>query len=666
MNVFRPHRRLAAALAVAPLSLTPGFNSINPARSAWVHEDATGKQGCNDVASAAARDSFTPFAGGVDPNFGISSSAFWMRFTLKNAADLQRSLLLEVGYPLLDELDLCYFDDGAVVKQQGDHRPKENRERKFRTFVFSVPFLPGQERDVYLRVATMGSLKVPLMVWEEKAFDAHIIQDTGMYCLYYGAVLAISIFNLLLFVSTREVNYLIYVLFQLSFLGIIAGLAGHGYLWLWSSSAYVTNLAVLVFGPVANTFGLLFSRRFLNLATVAPGWDKGLRALMWVAAAQSIVTLFAYDLQGPLSIAVYLLACAVAIPLLCAGFVALFRGVKEARFFCLAWSQLLAAVVYFNLENMQVVGTSVGTIAFDLSLICEALLLSLGLGFQFNEARRQKFLYAKRLQVEELKKQEAELMAEAQRKETELTAKEAEKQRTLVRVISHDLANPLGVILNWVRLGLADPTANEKQRKTLDRIQGAARHQMNVIEHVRELIALESGKLTLRLAPVNLRDCLDQARLMFEEKLQEKSLKLVIEGDMENLSVVAEPISFQNNVINNLISNAIKFSNDGDTITVRATGEGARVLIEIIDQGIGISATLLAQLFDGSKPTSRRGTRGERGTGFGMPIVKSYVEAYGGEVSVTSRPVEESPDAHGSVFAVRLRHAPQQRLKKAS
>jgi signal transduction histidine kinase len=117
---------------------------------------------------------------------------------------------------------------------------------------------------------------------------------------------------------------------------------------------------------------------------------------------------------------------------------------------------------------------------------------------------------------------------------------------------------------------------------------------------------------------------------------------------------MAEPVSFMNSALNNILTNAIKFSFPGGVITIAARNLGAAVELSVTDRGIGMSEKLLADLFDISKQTSRNGTSGEKGTGFGMPLLKKFVSLYGGAVEIESKDIKKYPEGHGTKVTLRL------------
>ncbi|MCP4700292.1 MAG: ATP-binding protein, partial [Gammaproteobacteria bacterium] len=107
-----------------------------------------------------------------------------------------------------------------------------------------------------------------------------------------------------------------------------------------------------------------------------------------------------------------------------------------------------------------------------------------------------------------------------------------------------------------------------------------------------------------------------------------------------------------NSVINNIFTNAIKFSYPDSKIIVTAEPAAACVKFSIRDFGIGMPGNLLKNLFDVRKTTSRMGTEGEEGTGFGMPLMKKFVNAYGGAIEIFSKAQHEAPQNHGTTVVI--------------
>ena len=231
----------------------------------------------------------------------------------------------------------------------------------------------------------------------------------------------------------------------------------------------------------------------------------------------------------------------------------------------------------------------------------------------------------------------------------------AEKSNVLVQIVTHDIANPLTIVSGVCRSRLRNLSPDHAERKSWDRVNTAAQNMLQLLEEVKRLHAIQSGKISFDLQPVSLLEAIRTCEFTFENKLADKDLQLDIDYPADDdLWFAAEPISFSNEVLHNLISNAIKFSPRGGRISIAARREDHSIHVIVTDSGIGIPEKLKLILFDENKKTNRQGTEGEKGTGFGLPLLKHVIEAYGGRVEVESRPQEEHPDNHGTSFHLYL------------
>ncbi len=236
----------------------------------------------------------------------------------------------------------------------------------------------------------------------------------------------------------------------------------------------------------------------------------------------------------------------------------------------------------------------------------------------------------------ELEKKVDERTAELKNK-NEILERTLMDNKSLVRILCHDLRNAITVVEASTKQALSRPNLDPAQSKKIwERVDRAVKKETEIIAFVRDMIAVESGKVQLELRSINIHDVIENARFIFQDRLAEKNINLEINIDAQ-ISVIAEPLTLSNSVFNNLISNAIKFSQPGGTISINLrTRIEDTVTVTIKDHGIGIPKELLNQLFSPDKKTSRVGTSGEVGTGFGMPLVKTYIEAYGGSIQVES------------------------------
>lgn len=211
----------------------------------------------------------------------------------------------------------------------------------------------------------------------------------------------------------------------------------------------------------------------------------------------------------------------------------------------------------------------------------------------------------------------------------------------LFRVLFHDLANPLGRIA--MGLTIAKRQLPEGENRGFTIAQEATDSMLEITQNIRRMYAVSRGKANMDLVPTSIQETFDYINKVFATDLSRKHIKLKSKVDeMKNGFVITEPVSFKNQVLGNIISNAIKFSPVEGTITIKASAyDENKVLIEVSDEGEGIPPEILKNMFDLSKKTTRPGTKGETGTGFGMHIMKSFVEMYGGEVQIETTTKEQ-------------------------
>lgn len=169
-------------------------------------------------------------------------------------------------------------------------------------------------------------------------------------------------------------------------------------------------------------------------------------------------------------------------------------------------------------------------------------------------------------------------------------------------------------------------------------------------------MALEEGKLVINLEPINILSCVEESYLTLKHKFDKKNIKFSKRID-ESLIALTEKVSFTNSVLNNLLTNAIKFSEKDSEIKVEALKTGDNIEILIIDQGVGIPLELKKHVFDTNIPTTRPGTEGEKGTGFGMHLVKRFIESYGGSIEIDTKDINEHQHDHGTTIKITLKAA---------
>jgi PAS domain S-box-containing protein len=379
-------------------------------------EDPEGGLGLDEILQPAQQLRFRAMPGS-DPsaNFGLTRAAIWLRVELRAAPQSDPNWLLEVAYPPLDHLELFSPDGRGGWRRQvgGDLQPFASRPIPHRDHVLPVLLPAGQASVLYLRLKSEGTLAAPLRLWRPSALWHHDQANYALLSLYFGLLVGLLLYNLLLFVSTRDPAYLIYVLFVTGMATAQAALTGLGYQFVWPRQVWWNSVSPPAGLCVAAVFGLLFARRFLDSRNGMPVMDRILVALTGAWA----LTLLA-ALAMPYVVSTWLvtvLAPPSVLALVVSGVLALRRGHGGARHYLAAWAVLLVGAFTLFLHNTGLVASNPLTSnALLIGSAVEMVLLSFALAARINLARRfreqaQVRLDAEHAMVEALSKSQRQL-----------------------------------------------------------------------------------------------------------------------------------------------------------------------------------------------------------------------------------------------------------------
>lgn len=234
--------------------------------------------------------------------------------------------------------------------------------------------------------------------------------------------------------------------------------------------------------------------------------------------------------------------------------------------------------------------------------------------------------------------EDAKIIAEEAQKKTEEIM---ETRHKMLLSVSHDIKTPLSSIMG--NLELMDNTGNEKEVQS---IQQSADHILNLLSNLLEFSSLEQGKLIVDAKPFNIKTLCDKTASMFEPIAHKKNLTFDFKNEFrDNLYANSDALKI-NQIISNLISNAIKYTIEG-SVGFRANLENGNLVFRVKDSGIGIPSDKYEEIF---KPFVRTdsGTKISEGSGYGLSVVKGLVDLLNGEIEV------ESEVGKGSEFTVRI------------
>lgn len=230
-----------------------------------------------------------------------------------------------------------------------------------------------------------------------------------------------------------------------------------------------------------------------------------------------------------------------------------------------------------------------------------------------------------------------------------------------VSTVSHELRTPMTSIKGYVDLILDGDAGeiNEIQRDFLQIVKENSDRLVELINDMLDISRIESGRIHLKIVPLSMLDAVEGAVDSFRAVLEQSGRNIVVQV-AEGLPRVAGDRDRVGQVLINFISNALKYSPGGGTVTIRARHTGDVVAVSVSDQGIGISREDQKNLFTKFYRVDSTLTREIGGTGLGLSICKSIIELLGGKVSVRSKPGE------GSTFTFALPVAPRELVRTPS
>jgi signal transduction histidine kinase len=229
--------------------------------------------------------------------------------------------------------------------------------------------------------------------------------------------------------------------------------------------------------------------------------------------------------------------------------------------------------------------------------------------------------------------------------ETEKRSEELERLNQVkdkfFSIISHDLRSPINALAGMLNLIAKGAVTAEDMPKHIQELKARFDHTRTLLNNLLDWTLLQMDKLNLQATKIDLRKIVDE-NIQLLISIQDKQIKLT-NNIPENALAFADSNTV-NLVIRNLMTNAIKFTNDSGEVTIAAEEKPNEWLLSVKDNGIGMKQEVMDILFDKTAPYTTRGTANEKGTGLGLILCKEFVEKNGGKIWV------ESSEGNGSKF----------------
>lgn len=379
---------ICGAVEAKLLVLTPQNQSFVLGGGAQIFEDTERSLSFEDV--HALQDAW-----GINENEifnkGYNASAWWLKFNINNKST-NTDWLIEIAYAVLDYVDVFVVDSqGRVTKSaMGDKLPFSARPIEHRYFVAPLSIPQSETVTVYIRAVSTSSVQVPITVWDRKAFHASDISRTAVHGLYYGGLIIIAIYNLLIYFALRERTYLYYVGYVLAMIVFMASLNGWAFQFLWPYSVDWNDTVILISLDMIVLFGLLFTGRFLDFNRLSQALCITTKAIAVIC-----VTLFFVLMVTPYSVGIRIIIVYAALGCFWALFTGIYawkKGNQSAPIYVVAWSWILIGGVILALNKFHIFPRNMFTdYAAQIGSLIEVLLLSFALAERINKEKALRF-----------------------------------------------------------------------------------------------------------------------------------------------------------------------------------------------------------------------------------------------------------------------------------
>lgn len=620
----------AKAAAIDYLTLDDSQQQLSLGKHIKLLEDPSNELTLNEILNN--RQSLNFVKGTRDTHsFGFTNSTYWLELAIENHHDRATTWILELGYPLVDTLNVFVLDPKhnnrpINVWQTGDKQPFASREIPHHNFAFTLNLEARQQRLIYLSVQSGNTMALPLKLYNQRAYIEYVNSSTIGLGLYYGIMLVMLLYNGFLYLSIRDRSYLYYVLYLGFFATTMLGLNGIAFAHLWPDSPWLANHAPPTLAALASLCGLLFARHFLRLDRTFPQIRQSLNIMIWVEILLIIFAAFAdHAITTPTVFPLQLIALMI---ILVAGVQSLRSGYRPARFYLLAWAgfifgctlRLLLGAGFVPSNFITEYGVQIGS-------ALEVVLLSLALADRINRIQ--------------LKANKNALLAKENALKAKANAEKANRAKTLfVADVSHEIRTPLNAVLGYSQMLEQDPSINAAQKEKLAVIERSGQHLLGVINNILDLSKLEAGAQELTPSDNDLVSQIKDIILMLTPHCQAKDISLQFDYDGPEVLPLHIDIGKLRQVLINLIGNATKFTTEGK-IRVELSVKPDNVYdFAVIDTGCGIEAEQQQKIFEAFGQTEQGEKAG--GTGLGLAIAAKLVALMGGSLQLKSKPGEGS------------------------
>ncbi len=656
-------------------------------------EDITNKMSFDDVLHSG---SFMPLNKDI-ANFKVSESAFWLKFTITNINN-QKKKFIEVVQPLLSVVNFYCSDSNKIytVTNGGQHYKFSKRKyAESAAFLYDLDLKPGEEKTYYLKIQGHTQLLVPVQIITRDALNKTISNRDLWFGIYCGIIIVMVLYNIFIYMSTRDRSYLYYVLHTL-FVGLTqASLLGYTYKYLWPNFPWFGIYSNFLFTSLVSIIGVQFLIEFMHVKKTAPIFFKILKVFQSIYILYLLTSLLGYysETYG----AILLTQSMIAIFILVISIYLYKQGFAEAKYYLIGWSSLMLGIIVYVAKDFGLLpynNLTAYSLLFGSS--AEVTLLGFALADKINiykidkERSQEEAIQALRENERIVREQNTMLENKVTERTMELNIVnndlnkvlkdlkdaeghlvESEKMAALGQLtagIAHEINNPINfvtsnvvplqrdidILLDMINtiedVGLSEMSLPEKQKQIeeykeeadfdylkteishlIKGISEGANRTASIVKGLRIFSRVDEDDL--KTADIN--ECLESTTVLVNNLLNNKITLVKEYGGIPMIECYPGKL---NQVFLNIISNAIHAINkqNGDNttglLTIKTSSAENEISVSIKDNGTGMDDNTKKKIFEPFFTTKAVG----EGTGLGMSIVYNIIKKHNARIKINS------------------------------
>jgi signal transduction histidine kinase len=633
------------------------------------------------------------------PNLGITSYSYWIRCTVKNNTS-HNNLGIQITQPMIDSIEFYQLHGDKVIQSNysGQGRLFNARLIRHQNYIYPVSISMGQANTFYFHIKSYKQLVLPVYLDKFEDVVVSVLVTDILFGIYVGIILVMLLYNLFIYVTVKDINYLYYVLYLFIVLLTQACLEGYIFRFILPGSPVAANLGIYISSALIGIAAIEFAKKFLSSRQYTPTLHKVSYAFWLVYAIEIVLALtghfnasYMVVLMAAMLSAIYVIVMAVIIAA---------KGFRAAKFFLIAWSVFIVCVVIYVLKDFNIIPYNKFTSSSLLiGSAFEAVMLSFALADKINvfklekEKSQEEALKALKENERIISEQNAILETKVSERTIELNQTnkelnktlydlkqaqgqlvEAEKMASLGQLtagIAHEINNPINFVTGNIKplsrdidmvfdaiesiekVGFSDLTTAEKRKQISEYKEKIDFDYLTTeIKHLMKGIKEGANRTAEIVKGLRVFSRLDQDDLVKADINEGLESTLIIAnnllnridivknyGNLPKIECYAGKI---NQVFLNLISNASyavhrKFGGSaGGAISIKTFCDEVNVFISIEDNGTGMDEETKKKVFDPFFTTKDVG----EGTGLGMSISYNAIKKHNGQIQINSSPGE--------------------------